>query len=335
MKYHQLLRQYIEKSGLSHREISRRCKEKGTPISQAYISQLAKGDVPPASDEVNRMLAAVTGGDPDALIIAGYKEKAPERIREMLDRADNVASLIHQYIDSLVEAMSDENGLIEPAYRRLLIEGLKESGVSVAEEDRFLRYDYEARSLLQSLDIESKLQMLTMVLDSCLGSYPEHRTGSPPEKRKMKTAAVPAVLRVPVFRNMRIQEAKAHGRNAVSAATGEGAERWEFLFNFNGFREDDLFYLIVQDDAMVGSRIFDGDKALVCRTAGVHNGDIAAVAFEDRDAVLRRVWRPDAKTVLLCADNPRYEPVVLSRNRVLILGKVIQVTFDPHASFVH
>lgn len=330
MKYHQLLKQYIENSGLSHREISRRCKEKGTPISQAYISQLAKGDVPPASDEVNRMLAVVTGGDPDALIIAGYREKAPERIREMLDRADNVVLLIHQYIDSLVKAMSDDKGRIEPAYRKLLIEALKESGVAVTEEDRFLHHGDEARALLRSLDIESKLQMLTILLDSCLGCDSERKSETL-ERRRDRASGTPSVLRVPVYRNMRVQMSVGRGRKRAAGFLDE-EEEWEFLWNADGFREQDLFYLIVRDDAMAGSRIFGGDKALVCRSAGVQNGDIAAVALEDGEAVLRRVWRPDAKTVLICADNPRYEPLVLSSSRVFILGKVIRVTFDLRGS---
>jgi hypothetical protein len=81
MNYTELLSNYIEKSRLSHREISRRCKELGKSVSQAYISQLVRGDVPPASDEVNEVIAKVIDANIDELYIASYLEKMPDNIR--------------------------------------------------------------------------------------------------------------------------------------------------------------------------------------------------------------------------------------------------------------
>lgn len=84
IKYHRLLDQYISDSGLSLREIARQCFERGLEIDHSYISKLRRGVMPPASDKVNRVLATVLGGDPDALILAAYQEKIPPSVLKKL-----------------------------------------------------------------------------------------------------------------------------------------------------------------------------------------------------------------------------------------------------------
>lgn len=88
MNYQELLNTAVKDSGWSMREIAKRCTKNGLNISQSYLSQLCKGDAPPASDKVNRMLgnvlSVVTSIDPDDLIIAAYREKIPPDILEKL-----------------------------------------------------------------------------------------------------------------------------------------------------------------------------------------------------------------------------------------------------------
>lgn len=82
MGYKQLLRHYIKSSGLLLREISRRCKKKETPVSQAYISNILNDEtLPPPSDDISRILAEVTGGNPEDLIMEGHIDKLPDSIR--------------------------------------------------------------------------------------------------------------------------------------------------------------------------------------------------------------------------------------------------------------
>ncbi|WP_078382368.1 helix-turn-helix domain-containing protein [Sutcliffiella halmapala] len=85
VNYHELLTQYIEQSGLSLGELSLRLKNVGIEISKSYISKLKNGAKPPASDEINKAIAEVTGGDPNALIWCAYIEKAPETVKRMID----------------------------------------------------------------------------------------------------------------------------------------------------------------------------------------------------------------------------------------------------------
>lgn len=85
MSYRQLLSQMIEQSGLSLREIARRCNEKGQKIDASYISKLQTGKQITASEEINRTIAEVCGGNTDQLIWDGYMEKAPSIIRDYVN----------------------------------------------------------------------------------------------------------------------------------------------------------------------------------------------------------------------------------------------------------
>lgn len=93
MRYSDLLSKYIEDSGLSLGEIAIRLSNKGIKIDRSYISKLKNGNKPPASEEITRALAEVTGGDTDALLLAGYIEKAPDEIKPILTEASNTGEL--------------------------------------------------------------------------------------------------------------------------------------------------------------------------------------------------------------------------------------------------
>jgi len=323
MNYYQLLKQYIEQSGLSHREISRQCKERGTPVSQAYISQIVKGDVPPASDDVNRVLAAVTGGDPDGLIIAAYKEKAPARIRELLDQAENITALIHTYMDTLVDAMADESGCLHPLYRKLLTSTLLQNGMEMKDEENFLKHDYQVKMLLKSFDMEAKLKIFTLIIESLLQTNAERDdpSASSPEKHKNKRRRSHSVIRVPVLKRLHAKQPYLkEDRNIVT---------WMELDSCGEYQDGELFFLIVPDDSMAGSRICHGDKVLVKIQPTVENGEIAVVNLDERNTMLRRIKKVDGDLVLLYPDNPRYQPLVTHNHNVHICGKVIQVHFNP------
>ncbi|WP_051289777.1 helix-turn-helix domain-containing protein [Paenibacillus massiliensis] len=93
MEYKDLLKSYIENSGLSLREIEEAMREKGFSTNKAYISKLQNGIHPPAGEDITRALAEVTGGDSEALLLAGYIEKAPEEIKPLLAEASRTGQL--------------------------------------------------------------------------------------------------------------------------------------------------------------------------------------------------------------------------------------------------
>ena len=78
MPYSTLLTQCIEQSGLSIKEIAKKCKEYGADITASYISMLKNSDNEKwPSDEVSRALAKACGKDEQLLVIEAYVDKAP------------------------------------------------------------------------------------------------------------------------------------------------------------------------------------------------------------------------------------------------------------------
>ncbi|WP_079914705.1 hypothetical protein [Paenibacillus sp. 32352] len=95
MKYHELLSRYIEESKLSLGELVLRLKNRDIDITKSYISKLKNGNKPPASEEITRALAEVTGGDPDALVMAAYIDKAPTEVKDALREAEKYRFAFH------------------------------------------------------------------------------------------------------------------------------------------------------------------------------------------------------------------------------------------------
>jgi repressor LexA len=85
MSYSELLSEYIKRSAYSLRKVAELCNEKGFSIDHSYISKLRNGKKPPPSEELSRVLAEVLNGDPETLVVEGYKEKAPEEIKNLLN----------------------------------------------------------------------------------------------------------------------------------------------------------------------------------------------------------------------------------------------------------
>ncbi len=86
------------------------------------------------------------------------------------------------------------------------------------------------------------------------------------------------------------------------------------------------FCLTAQGDSMINARIYDGDIVFVKKMSMVDNGDIAAVIIDD-DATLKRVYYyPQKNKIVLCPENPNYEPFVYTNeelDQVHILGKAV------------
>ncbi|EJW18155.1 LexA family transcriptional regulator [Paenibacillus alvei] len=98
MNYHELLRKYIADSGLRLNVIAEKLKDYNYNVSKSYISQLQNGKTPnPATDELNRALAEITGGDVEKLLFAAIIERAPEEVKGKLLRLEKLKSLKTEY----------------------------------------------------------------------------------------------------------------------------------------------------------------------------------------------------------------------------------------------
>lgn len=92
--------------------------------------------------------------------------------------------------------------------------------------------------------------------------------------------------------------------------------------------DGDYFYLRVEGDSMIGSRICDGDRVLVRKQSYVDSGEIAVVRVNSHDATLKRVKKINGQ-VILYPDNPSYEPIIVKEEEAEIIGKVVRVEFEP------
>ncbi len=85
VNYAELLKRYIAQSGMTLEEIANACAKLGVSIHPTYISKLRLGQRPAPSEDISRALAKVTGGDPEELVVAGYLEKAPQEVKNIID----------------------------------------------------------------------------------------------------------------------------------------------------------------------------------------------------------------------------------------------------------
>lgn len=91
------------------------------------------------------------------------------------------------------------------------------------------------------------------------------------------------------------------------------------------------FALRCKGDSMINARIMDGDIVFIRQQDTVNDGEIAAVLIDD-EATLKRVRFLPQGMLMLQAENPKYQPIVIggpneTRN-VRILGKAIAFQSD-------
>lgn len=86
---------------------------------------------------------------------------------------------------------------------------------------------------------------------------------------------------------------------------------------------EELFALRVRGLSMVGAGILPGDMVIARRQSTADEGDIV-VAMVLEEATVKRL-RFSGRKVLLCPENPEFQPLRLRPDDVTVLGKVIEV----------
>lgn len=311
MTYKDLLQHYIKKSSFSYREISRRCKEQGNPVSQAYISQLVSGDVPPASEEVSNILAVITGGDPEKLIWLGYIEKAPVQVQPLikwyLENFDSYAAMV-AYFHNVGHELSEEE--------------LKTQTHKMFNE-------------LKKLPPEQKIDYVISKFNKVAYSNPiflkelGELKGLPKDQIESTLSAI---------RELPLNRIKVW--NIL-----EDKIMYEWMVT-DKIRNGDFLYVIAPDNSMIGANIIKGSKVF-CKSLNINldtkfskenvatleiaSGKICFVSFDD-NMMLRRVFVNAHGIITLQAENPKYPPVVTSETSDLIIAGIVEsVEFNPNA----
>lgn len=81
------------------------------------------------------------------------------------------------------------------------------------------------------------------------------------------------------------------------------------------------FCLRIKGDSMINVNIMDGDIVFIKQQEDLENGEIGAVLINNT-ATLKRFYRTNGQ-VILQAENPRYQPIVLSSGDVHVMGKIV------------
>ncbi|MDQ0417569.1 transcriptional regulator with XRE-family HTH domain [Croceifilum oryzae] len=307
MSYSELVDEYIRRSGLSLSEIANRMNERGIKIDRSYLSKLRNNPKYPASDEVNRLLAEVTGGDPDKLAFAGYVEKAPAEARKVLEHffqhIDNYAKMVafffanqDQEDDELFQEMDSIYGKINtlPFEKKFDFVLHYFNRMAAARKDIFQDFGnvwgVPQKGIDHSIDSYTKLPLIrTKVVDLLHDTVDYEWT--PAEKL-------------------------THG---------------------------EYIYIITNDDSMSGSNIGKGSKIL-CKLiekeedgsksdGSIESGKIYAVIHQDH-MLIRRVFLDEQQAITLSADHPKYPPIFIrpQDDSFSVLAKVVSVEFDPNGN---
>ena len=94
-----------------------------------------------------------------------------------------------------------------------------------------------------------------------------------------------------------------------------------FYFPKQWHRGAEHFILKVRGDSMCNAGIADSDYVVIRSQPNAENLDIAVVAI-DNSATLKRFSRMGSN-ILLLAENPKYDPIMLNEDQVSILGVAV------------
>jgi len=112
MDYFSYLKKCFDDSDLTLTEIAEKLKDYGFNITKSYLSQLQNAKTPnPATPELNRAMAAVTGGDAEKLLMLAVIEKAPVEIKEKFKRL-NVLKQIRSDVEKSDRVQEAQEGYI-------------------------------------------------------------------------------------------------------------------------------------------------------------------------------------------------------------------------------
>ncbi|MDO4567993.1 MAG: transcriptional repressor LexA, partial [Clostridia bacterium] len=89
-----------------------------------------------------------------------------------------------------------------------------------------------------------------------------------------------------------------------------------------GAKPTEVFALSIAGDSMVDAGILNGDMVLVNNSLAIENGDIAVVRVDGDTATVKRVYI-ESTTVRLQPENAAMQPIIVGKERVDLVGKVV------------
>jgi SOS regulatory protein LexA len=321
-KFAAYLKELRKERGLSIRQL-----EKLSGVSNAYISLLENGKKGFPSPEILKKIHEPLGVSYDELMEkAGYispalrKEILPETV-QTIDGNGNLTELLSNAFEMYMASARDENGALLKEFKDYLFKDFSDlyPEISLDVFEEITNDPNIVRKLYDHLTLEEKINFLNIIVKGFLeqGIDPNEvfQTSSKIEREN----SVPTLL-VPVLGYI------AAGHPILAE---EQIEDWTEIPNQWNLKSGEVIVLRVKGDSMIGSRIYEGDKVVVKLQPDVENGEIAVVNVNGNEATLKKVKKTENGQVILYPDNPKYDPIFITNESARIIGKVIQVMFEP------
>lgn len=96
----------------------------------------------------------------------------------------------------------------------------------------------------------------------------------------------------------------------------------EDYFNLDSSIHAD-FALRIKGDSMLGAGIFPNDIVFIRQQSNLENGEIGAILIEN-EATLKKFYKK-GETIILQAENDKYQPMIFTNGNIKILGKLVAV----------
>jgi SOS regulatory protein LexA len=317
------LKELRKKQGLTLRQLSEK-----TGVSNAYLSQLENGKRGiPKPDILMKIHKPLEVEYEDLMEKAGHissqvrSELLPETIQAMASY-DVLNELLSNAADVFLGSVTDESGLLNDSFKQYLFNAsFEDAGNLYSKEDleKVMDDPNFKQQIFNHLTTGEKISLLNDVIKDFVDRDIDPGDVFKSNSQKISENSI-AILRVPVLGFI------AAGQPIFAQ---EHIEEWTEIPNMWNLKEKEAIVLKVKGDSMIGSRIFDGDRVVVKLQQEVENGEIAVVNINGDEATLKRVKKTENGQVILFPDNPNYEPIFVTNEGARIIGKVIQVMFEP------
>jgi SOS regulatory protein LexA len=323
------LKKLRKENGLTIRQLTEK-----SGVSNAYLSQLETGKRGiPKPEILAKLHGPLNVGYDELMEKAGYisskvrSELHPQTLQAIsrANRDNSLNELISNAADIFISSITDDNGVLKDEFKNYLIGGVKEIDPTMSKEDinKLLSNSSIVNELFENLTFDEKIEFLNIIIKDFI-----ERDIDPKDLFKsnaqilMETfEPISTTIRVPVLGFI------AAGQPILAE---DNVDEWTEIPNMWNLKQGEVIVLKVKGDSMIGSRIFEGDKVVVKIQPEVENGEIAVVNVNGDEATLKRVKKTDNGQVILYPDNPKYEPIFINNEGARIIGKVIQVMFEPN-----
>jgi SOS regulatory protein LexA len=329
------IRELRKKSGYTQKDLAQRVN-----VSPQVVSNWEREYSYPDYDDVLQLSSIfdvstdyILGNtdDPNFQIENTFK-KIPVNIKNNILKSKSLEELNQTYIDgyltgyliarfqiAIIFTMSNDQ-LIKLKKKMLATTLISEANENLQRIEAFTDGDSFKEALENEDSLEIKIK-LTNLVDEYLENIGTVELQKKDEIYNVNDIEeVTDIIRVPVLGYIAAGQPIFANEHIIEYTT---------LPNNSRYNDNELFILMVKGDSMIGSRIFEGDKVLVRKQENIENGEIAVVNVNGQDATLKKVKKYDDGTIWLYSTNEKYAPIPLKDSRARIIGKVIQVIFEP------